>query len=142
DISAVPAITTVEVNVAYQRQPRGRASTGTLAAERPEDLAKAALSSVLDTLPAVNKVAVDDFYLGTAVPEGAQGDNIARRVAVLSGMDKLPGATINRFCASSLEAMAAGARAIKANDGDVYLVGGVESTSTTPPVTTSPYPGM
>ena len=130
------------VIVAYQRTPFGRARKGTLAGERPEDLAQAAVSSVLATLPAVNKVAVDDFYLGTAVPEGAQGDNIARRVAVLSGMDKLPGATINRFCASSLEAMAAGARAIKANDGDVYLVGGVESTSTTPPVTTSPYPGM
>ena len=130
------------VIVAYQRTPFGRARKGTLAGERPEDLARAAVSSVLATLLAVNKVAVDDFYLGTAVPEGAQGDNIARRVAVLSGMDKLPGATINRFCASSLEAMAAGARAIKANDGDVYLVGGVESTSTTPPVTTSPYPGM
>ena len=130
------------VIVAYQRTPFGRARKGTLAGERPEDLAKAAVSSVLATLLAVNKVAVDDFYLGTAVPEGAQGDNIARRVAVLSGMDELPGATINRFCASSLEAMAAGARAIKANDGDVYLVGGVESTSTTPPVTTSPYPGM
>ena len=130
------------VIVAYQRTPFGRARKGTLAGERPEDLARAAVSSVLATLPAVNKVAVDDFYLGTAVPEGAQGDNIARRVAVLSGMDELPGATINRFCASSLEAMAAGARAIKANDGDVYLVGGVESTSTTPPVTTSPYPGM
>ena len=130
------------VIVAYQRTPFGRARKGTLAGERPEDLARAAVSSVIATLPAVNKVAVDDFYLGTAVPEGAQGDNIARRVAVLSGMDELPGATINRFCASSLEAMAAGARAIKANDGDVYLVGGVESTSTTPPVTTSPYPGM
>lgn len=130
------------VIVAYQRTPFGRARKGTLAGERPEDLARAAVSSVLATLLAVNKVAVDDFYLGTAVPEGAQGDNIARRVAVLSGMDELPGATINRFCASSLEAMAAGARAIKANDGDVYLVGGVESTSTTPPVTTSPYPGM
>lgn len=139
------SVTTVPndaVIVAYQRTPFGRARKGTLAGERPEDLAKAAVSSVLATLLAVNKVAVDDFYLGTAVPEGAQGDNIARRVAVLSGMDKLPGATINRFCASSLEAMAAGARAIKANDGDVYLVGGVESTSTTPPVTTSPYPGM
>lgn len=139
------SVTTVPndaVIVAYQRTPFGRARKGTLAGERPEDLAKAAVSSVLATLLAVNKVAVDDFYLGTAVPEGAQGDNIARRVAVLSGMDELPGATINRFCASSLEAMAAGARAIKANDGDVYLVGGVESTSTTPPVTTSPYPGM
>lgn len=139
---SVTTIPNDAVIVAYQRTPFGRARKGTLAGERPEDLAKAAVSSVLATLPAVNKVAVDDFYLGTAVPEGAQGDNIARRVAVLSGMDKLPGATINRFCASSLEAMAAGARAIKANDGDVYLVGGVESTSTTPPVTTSPYPGM
>ncbi|QGU08773.1 3-ketoacyl-CoA thiolase (plasmid) [Corynebacterium occultum] len=130
------------VIVAYQRTPFGRARKGTLANERPEDLARAAVGAVLSTVPSLDDGSLDDFYLGTAVPEGAQGDNIARRVAVLSGMDQLPGATVNRFCASSLEAVAAGARAIKADDGDVYLVGGVESTSTTPPLTTSPYPGM
>lgn len=130
------------VLVAYQRTPFGRARKGSLATERPEDLAQAAVEAVVSAVPSLTEGMLDDFYLGTAVPEGAQGDNIARRVAVLAGMDQLPGATINRFCASSLEAMAAGARAIKVNDGDAYLVGGVESTSTTPPVTTSPYPGM
>ncbi|RSZ63866.1 acetyl-CoA C-acyltransferase [Corynebacterium hylobatis] len=130
------------VIVAYQRTPFGKARKGTLAGERPEDLARAAVSAVMLSIPALGRASVDDFYLGTAVPEGAQGDNIARRVAVLSDRDQLAGVTINRFCASSLEAVSAGARAIKAGDGDIYLVGGVESTSTTPPVTTSPYPGM
>ncbi|WP_290658080.1 acetyl-CoA C-acyltransferase [Kocuria sp.] len=128
--------------VAYRRTPFGRARKGTLTAERPEDLARAAVDSVLATLPGLDHSLLDDFYLGTAVPEGAQGDNVARRVAVLSGMDGLPGATVNRFCASSLEALAAAARAIRAGDGDAYLVGGVESTSMQPPLTTSPYPGL
>lgn len=130
------------VIVAYQRTPFGRAKKGSLAQERPEDLTQAVVGSVLSMLPSLEKAALDDFYLGTAVPEGAQGDNIARRVAVLAGMDQLPGATINRFCASSLEALATAARAIKADEGDVFLVGGVESTSMQPPITTNPYPGL
>jgi acetyl-CoA C-acetyltransferase len=130
------------VIVAYRRTPFGRARKGSLVAERPEDLVRAVVESTLAAVPGMDPSMVDDFYLGTAVPEGAQGDNVARRVAVLSGMDGLPGATINRFCASSLEALAAGARAIKAGDGDAYLVGGVESTSMQPPLTTSPYPGL
>lgn len=130
------------VIVAYQRTPFGRARKGALTAERPEDLACAAVEAALQKVPGLDRADLDDFYLGTAVPEGAQGDNLARRVAVLSGMDGLPGATINRFCASSLEAVAAGARAIRSGDGDAFLVGGVESTSMQPPVTTNPYPGM
>lgn len=91
-------------------------------------------------MPNLDHAELSDFILGTAVPEGAQGDNLARRIAVLAGYDTLPGVTVNRFCASSLEAVASAARAIKAGDGDAYLVAGVESTSTQPPVTTNPYP--
>jgi acetyl-CoA C-acetyltransferase len=129
------------VVVAYKRTPFGRAHKGALADERPEDLALAAVRGVLADVPDLDPAILDDFYLGTAIPEGAQGDNVARRVAVYAGYDTLPAATVNRFCASSLQATAAAARAIRAGDGHAFLVGGMESTSTTPPVPTDIYPG-
>lgn len=129
------------VVVAYKRTAFGRARKGSLASERPEDLAVTAVRSALASVPELDPVTLDDFYLGTAVPEGAQGDNAARRVAVYAGYDTLPAATINRFCASSLQATAAAARAIRAGDGDAFLVGGMESTSSTPPNPTNIYPG-
>lgn len=129
------------VIVAYRRSPFGRARKGTLAAERPEDLSLAVARAVLADVPELSADHLDDHYLGTAVPEGAQGDNIARRVAVLAGYDALPGVTLTRFCASSMEAMASAARAIRAGDGEVYLVSGVESTSTQSPDPVDRYPG-
>ena len=129
------------VVVAYRRTAFGRARKGSFADERPEDLALAAVRGVLADVPALDPSTIDDFYLGTAIPEGAQGDNVARRVAVYAGYDSLPAATINRFCASSLQATASAARAIRAGDGSVFLVGGMESTSSTPPAPTSIYPG-
>ncbi|KAA0962485.1 acetyl-CoA C-acyltransferase [Microbacterium sp. ANT_H45B] len=129
------------VIVAYHRTPFGRARKGSLATERPEDLALVAIRATLASVPQLSSADLDDFYLGTAVPERAQGDNIARRVAVLAGLDRLPAATVNRFCASSLQAAAMAAQAIRAGDADTVLVGGVESTSSTPPLTASPYPG-
>lgn len=129
------------VIVAYRRTPFGRARKGSLAAERPEDLARAAVDAALASVPQLAAEDLADFYLGTAVPEGAQGDNIARRVAVLAGLDALPAATVNRFCASSLQATAMAANAIRAGEAEAILVGGVESTSSTPPITNSPHPG-
>src|SRR5690606_24798550 len=67
--------------------------------------------------------------------------NLGRRVAVLGGMDFLPSASVNRFCASSLQATAMAAQAVKAGDGEAYLVGGVESTSHQPPHPAQAYPG-
>ena len=127
--------------VAYRRTAFGRARKGAFADERPEDLALAAVRAVLATIPEADPATFDDFYLGTALPEGAQGDNVARRIAVYAGYDALPAATINRFCASSLQATAAAARAIRAGDGHAFLVGGMESTSSTPPNPTNIYPG-
>ena len=121
--------------------PSGGRGRAPLAAERPEDLALAAVRGVLADVPALDPATLDDFYLGTAIPEGAQGDNVARRVAVYAGYDALPAATVNRFCASSLQATAAAARAVRAGDGDAFLVGGMESTSSTPPIPTNIYPG-
>lgn len=129
------------VVVAVKRTAFGRARKGSLGSERPEDLAHAAVRGVLDGLTALDPSELDDFYLGCAVPEGAQGDNIARRVAVLAGLDGLSAATVNRFCASSLLATAMASQAIRAGDGDAFLVGGVESTSSQPPIPTSHYPG-
>ncbi|WP_226925261.1 acetyl-CoA C-acyltransferase [Georgenia thermotolerans] len=129
------------VVVAYQRTPIGRARKGSLAEERPEDLALTAVGATLAQVPQLDPRELGDFYMGCAVPEGMQGDNIGRRVAVLAGMDFLPSASVNRFCASSLQATAMAAQAIKAGDGDAYLVGGVESTSNQPPISTRLYPG-
>lgn len=129
------------VVVAYRRTAFGRAGKGSLAEERPENLALAAIRGALATIPGADPAEFDDFYLGTALPEGAQGDNVARRVAVYAGYDTLPAATINRFCASSLQAAAAAACAIRAGDGHAYLVGGMESTSTTAPSPSNIYPG-
>ncbi|MGX5697161.1 acetyl-CoA C-acyltransferase [Agromyces soli] len=129
------------VIVAYRRTPIGRARKGSLATERPEDLSLAAVRSVLAEVPPLDPTTIDDFLLGTAVPQGSQGDNAARRIAVLAGLDAVPGATVNRFCASSLEALAGAARAIRAGDGDSFLVGGMESTSMVSPEPTDRYPG-
>ncbi|WP_030437417.1 acetyl-CoA C-acyltransferase [Actinoplanes subtropicus] len=129
------------VVVAYRRTPFGRARKGSFRAERPEDLTLVALQGALADVPALRADMLDDFYLGTAVPEGAQGDNAARRVAVYGGYDGLPGASVNRFCASSLQAVAAAARAVRAGDGDAFVAGGMESTSSTPPNPTNRYPG-
>ncbi|MCC2028842.1 acetyl-CoA C-acyltransferase [Microbacterium sp. YMB-B2] len=128
------------VIVAYRRTPFGRARKGSFALERPEDLALTAVRAALGEVSSLDPGALDDFYLGTAVPEGAQGDNLARRVAVYAGYDTLPGATVNRFCASSLQALAGASRAIRSGDGEAFLVAGVESTSSTPPVSVNIHP--
>lgn len=130
------------VVVAYRRTPIGRARKGSLAAERPEDLALAAIRGVLATVPQLDHSELADAYVGCAVPQGSQGDNIGRRIMVLGGMDSVPAATVNRFCASSLQATAMAAQAVKAGDGDAFLVAGVESTSSTPPVVESPHPAF
>src|SRR6478735_5374350 len=130
------------VVVAYRRTPIGRARKGSFAGERPEDLALAAITAALAAAPQLDPVELADAYVGCAVPEGAQGDNIGRRVMVMAGMDHLPAVTVNRFCASSFQATAMAAQAVRAGDGEAFLVGGVESTSSTPPVSTSPYPGF
>ncbi|RDV10001.1 acetyl-CoA C-acyltransferase [Arthrobacter sp. RT-1] len=130
------------VVVAYRRTPIGRARKGSLAAERPEDLALAAIRGALAAVPQLEPVEFEDAYVGCAVPQGAQGDNVGRRIMVLAGMDTVPAVTVNRFCASSLQATAMAAQAVRAGDGDAFLVAGVESTSSTPPVTENPHPAF
>jgi acetyl-CoA C-acetyltransferase len=117
------------VIVSTARSPIGRAFKGSLKDVRPDDLAATIVQSALDKVPALDPALVDDFYLGCAEPWAEQGQNMARVVAVLAGLDRLPAATVNRFCASSVQTTRMAFHAIKAGEGDVFISGGVECVS-------------
>lgn len=87
------------------------------------------LSALLAKVPQVDAQAVDDVIWGCASPAGEQGYNIARVTAVLAGMVSVPGVTVNRYCASSLQAVRMAAHAIAAEEGEIFIAGGVESVS-------------
>jgi acetyl-CoA C-acetyltransferase len=120
---------TEAVIVATARTPIGRAFKGSLKDLRPDDLSEQVVRGLLQQLPALDPKTIDDLYWGCADPSGAHGSNLARVVAVLAGMDHLPAATVNRFCASSTQTMRMAFHAIKAGEGDAFLVGGVECVS-------------
>jgi acetyl-CoA C-acetyltransferase len=84
---------------------------------------------LLDKVPALDPTTIDDLYWGCADPSDKHGSNMARVIAVLAGMDHLPAATVNRFCASSTQTMRMAFHAIKAGEGDTFVVGGVECVS-------------
>jgi acetyl-CoA C-acetyltransferase len=117
------------VIVSTARSPIGRAFKGSLKDVRPDDLAVAVITAALAKIPGLDPELVEDLYLGCAEPSGEQGANLARVVAVLAGYDHLPGATINRFCASSLQTTRMAFHAIKAGEGEIFLSGGVECVS-------------
>jgi len=117
------------VIVSTARSPIGRAFKGSLKDVRPDDLAATIVTAAMAKIPGLDPRVVDDLYLGCAEPSGEQGANMARVVAVLAGFDHLPGATINRFCASSVQTTRMAFHAIKAGEGDVFISGGVECVS-------------
>ncbi len=117
------------VIVATARSPIGRAVKGSLKDVRPDDLAAAVVQAALAKVPNLDPADIDDLYLGCAEPWAEQGANMARIVAVLTGNDQLPGATINRFCASSVQTTRMAFHAIKAGEGDVFVSAGVECVS-------------
>lgn len=117
------------VIVAAARTPIGRAFKGSLAEFRPDDLAVLAVEAALDQVPGLDRELLEDLYLGCAEPSGEAGANMARVVAVLLGLDRLPGATVNRFCASSVQTTRMAAHAIRAGEGDAFVSAGVESVS-------------
>ncbi len=123
------------VIVATARSPIGRAGKGSLKDIRPDDLAAQVIRAVLDKVPQLDPHQIDDLYLGCAEPEAEQGLNLARRVAVQLGFDHLPGATVNRFCASSLQTTRMAFHAIKAGEGEVFVSAGVECVSRYPAFT-------
>ncbi len=121
------------VLVSAVRTPVGRAPKGALAATRPDDLAATALSGALDRVPALDRGDIDDVILGCAQPEGEQGWDVARWAALRAGLPvEVPGATVNRLCASGLEAIALADQRIRSGGMRTVVAGGVESMSLIP----------
>ncbi|HWL45131.1 MAG TPA: acetyl-CoA C-acetyltransferase [Ilumatobacter sp.] len=117
------------VIVATARSPIGRAHKGSLVGLRPDDMAAQIVRALMDSAPQVSADAIDDLVLGCGQPFGEAGFNVARVVAILAGLDDVPGVTVNRFCSSSLQAIRMAAHAIKAGEGDVFIAAGVEAIS-------------
>lgn len=117
------------VIVAAARTPIGRANKGSLKDLRPDDLAAGIVSTALDQVPALDRSAVDDLYLGCGLPGGESGFNMGRVVNVLNGMDDVPAATVTRYCASSVQTTRMAFHAIKAGEGDAFVSAGVETVS-------------
>jgi acetyl-CoA C-acetyltransferase len=117
------------VIVATARSPIGRAVKGSLRDLRPDDLTASVVRAALDQVPELDPAGIDDLYLGCGLPGGEQGFNMARVVAVLLGLDRLPGATITRYCSSSLQTTRMAFHAIRAGEGDVFVSAGVECVS-------------
>lgn len=121
------------VLVAAVRTPVGRAPKGALSTTRPDDLAATAINGVLARVPALEKSTIDDVILGCAQPEGEQGWNIARMAALRAGLPvEVPGATVNRLCASGLEAISLADHRIRSGAASVVIAGGAESMSLIP----------
>src|SRR5579859_4578880 len=116
------------VIVSTARTPIGRARKGSLADVRPEDMAAFAVRTAVEKVPELDTADVLDVMLGCGMPEERQGMNLARRVALLAGLpETVPGTTVNRFCASSLQTIRMAFHAVKAGEGDAFVAGGVES---------------
>ena len=128
--SATPALSPNDaVVVATARSPIGRARKGALRDMRPDDLTATIVRAVLDKVPQLDPRDIDDLLVGCGLPGGEQGFNLARVVAILLGYDHLPGATITRYCSSSLQTTRMAFHAIKAGEGDVFVSAGVEMVS-------------
>jgi acetyl-CoA C-acetyltransferase len=117
------------VIVATARSPIGRAFKGSLKELRPDDLTARIVRAALDKVPQLDPADIDDLLLGCGLPGGEQGYNMARVVAVLLGYDNVPGATITRYCSSSLQTTRMAFHAIKSGEADVIVSAGVEMVS-------------
>ncbi len=118
------------VIVSTARTPIGRAAKGSLVAARPDDLAAFAVDAALARVPGLPPEEIVDVMIGCGFPQERQGMNLGRRVALLAGLPQtVPGTTVNRFCASSLQTIRMAFHAIKAGEGEAFVAGGVESTS-------------
>jgi acetyl-CoA C-acetyltransferase len=117
------------VIVATARSPIGRAAKGSLVSIRPDDLATQVVTALLEKVPQLPPTDVEDLIMGCGQPGGESGFNIGRVVAVLAGLDDVPGVTVNRYCSSSLQTIRMAAHAIKAGEGDCFIAAGVETVS-------------
>lgn len=117
------------VIVAAARSPIGRAGKGSLKDMRPDDLTVQMVQAALAQVPNLDPTQIEDLVLGCGQPAGESGFNMARAVAVLAGLDTVPGTTVNRYCSSSLQTTRMALHAIKAGEGDVFISAGVETVS-------------
>jgi acetyl-CoA C-acetyltransferase len=116
------------VIVSTSRTPIGRAAKGSLVNARPDDLAAFAVRAALDKVPELPHQEIVDVIVGCGFPQEKQGMNLGRRVALLAGLpETVPGTTVNRFCASSLQTIRMAYHAIKAGEGEAFVAAGVES---------------
>jgi acetyl-CoA acyltransferase len=121
------------VIVAAVRTAIGKAPNGRLRSTRPDEMAATVLRAALERVPALDPAEIDDVVMGCAMPEAAQGLNVARIASLRAGLPvSASAATINRFCASGLEAIAIAAGRIRAGEATVVLAGGTESMSLIP----------
>jgi acetyl-CoA acetyltransferase family protein len=121
------------VIVSAVRTPIGRAGKGALKDVRADDLAAIAVRAAVERVPRLDRSLIEDVILGCAFPEGEQGMNLARLVGALAGLPETAGGvTVNRFCASSLQAFLMAAQNILLGLGEVVVAGGVESMSRVP----------
>jgi len=120
---------TEAVIVATARSPIGRANKGSLVDLRPDDMSAQIVRALMAKVPQVQPSDVEDLIMGCGQPAGEGGFNIARVVAMLAGLDDVPGVTVNRYCSSSLQTIRMAAHAIKAGEGDCFIAAGVETVS-------------
>src|SRR6478752_427193 len=118
------------VIVSAARTPIGRAAKGSLVDARPDDLAGFAIKAALDKVPELPPEEIVDVMIGCGFPQEKQGMNLGRRAALLAGLPHtVPGTTVNRFCASSLQTIRMAFHAVRAGEGEAFVAGGVESIS-------------
>ena len=119
--------------VAATRTPVGKAPRGMFKHVRPDDMLVHVLKSVMKQCEGLDPAAVDDVIVGCAMPEAEQGINVARVASLLAGLpNSVPGITVNRFCASGLQAVAYAADRIRLGEADIMIAGGTESMSMVP----------
>ncbi|MCL4422165.1 MAG: acetyl-CoA C-acetyltransferase [Actinobacteria bacterium] len=117
------------VIVSTARTPIGRAFKGSLVDCRPDDLAALVVKAALAKVPSLPPSEVEDLMLGCGEPAGESGFNMARVVAILSGLADVPGVTVNRYCSSSLQTIRMAAHAVRAGEGEAFIAAGVETVS-------------
>src|SRR6202035_3938671 len=121
------------VIVSALRTPIGRANKGVLKDVRADDLAAIAVKAAVERVPQLDRSLIEDVILGCAFPEGEQGMNLARLVGALAGLPETAGGVnVNRFCASSLQAVNMAAQSHMVSQGYVIIAGGEESMSRVP----------
>src|SRR5512140_822854 len=121
------------VIVSAMRTPVGKAKRGGLATVRPDEMAATVIQALLKRTPNLDPAEIDDVVMGCAFPEGEQGLNMARMIALRAGLpNSVPGETINRYCASGVQAVAHAAYAIQSGQIEAAIAGGAESMTMVP----------